>query len=100
MSSWGPGNVPEAFTGRIDRYVLARNVTPEEKARFLAVARGAGTTALIETLRDIYTKPCLTLDQLGAIRVPTLVIAGAEDPIISLDTIRRLVEPFRAPSSW
>ncbi|HEV8673494.1 MAG TPA: alpha/beta hydrolase [Methylomirabilota bacterium] len=86
------GNVPEAFTGRIERYVLARNVTAEEKARFLAIAMGAGTTALIETLTDIYTRPCLTLDQLAAIRAPTLVMAGAEDTIITVPAARRLAD--------
>ena len=86
------GNVPDAFTERIDRYMLARNINPEEKARFLAVAMTAGTTALIDTLLDIYTKPCLTLEQLAAIRVPTLVIAGAEDTIITIAAPRRLVD--------
>ena len=84
------GKSPEVFLGRITRYFLPANVTDAERERLPGIAMAAGTTALIETLRSCYQRPGLPPERLAGIRVPTLVIIGEQDAIVSVAEAREL----------
>jgi pimeloyl-ACP methyl ester carboxylesterase len=80
----GPGayvdqSLPRLLAPNVPAAVLAR-------ARELAERRAASLIAGIEALRD---RPDRTAE-LAAIRVPTLVIAGAEDQVVAVDEMRRM----------
>jgi pimeloyl-ACP methyl ester carboxylesterase len=69
-----------------------RSITPERIERYVACFGGKGTAAVfIATCRQLHPEAYAGLaGQYAALDLPTLIIWGEEDPLISVDNGRRL----------